>query len=86
MALAGSSAHRRRGPHRPFQRLCGRSALAGADPPVVCRAHLVVRAGGVQKGVERTLRWMMPALFIMILMLVAFGLTLPNAMAGCATS
>ena len=31
---------------------------------------------------ERTLRWMMPALFIMILMLVAFGLTLPNAMAG----
>lgn len=36
----------------------------------------------VQGGVERTLRWMMPALFVMILMLVAFGLTLPNAMAG----
>ena len=38
--------------------------------------------GGVQQGVERTLRWMMPALFIMILLLVAFGLTLPGAMAG----
>ncbi|WP_421231284.1 sodium-dependent transporter [Aeromonas sp. 603079] len=42
----------------------------------------IVVQGGIQKGVERTLRWMMPALFLMILMLVAFGLTLPNAMAG----
>ncbi|MFM5522393.1 sodium-dependent transporter [Aeromonas jandaei] len=42
----------------------------------------MVVQGGIQKGVERTLRWMMPALFVMILMLVAFGLTLPNAMAG----
>ncbi len=42
--------------------------------------------GGVQKGVERTLRWMMPALFIMILMLVAFGLTRPTPWPGCATS
>ena len=42
----------------------------------------MVVQGGIQKGVERTLRWMMPALFLMILMLVAFGLTLPNAMAG----
>lgn len=42
----------------------------------------IVVQGGIQRGVERTLRWMMPALFLMILMLVAFGLTLPNAMAG----
>ncbi|MFQ1814306.1 sodium-dependent transporter [Aeromonas veronii] len=42
----------------------------------------MVVQGGIQKGVERTLRWMMPALFLMILMLVVFGLTLPNAMAG----
>ncbi|HHQ4940391.1 TPA: sodium-dependent transporter [Aeromonas veronii] len=42
----------------------------------------MVVQGGIQKGVERTLSWMMPALFLMILMLVAFGLTLPNAMAG----
>ncbi|HHQ4778288.1 TPA: sodium-dependent transporter [Aeromonas veronii] len=42
----------------------------------------MVVQGGIQKGVERTLRWMMPALFVMILMLVAFGLTLPNAMEG----
>lgn len=42
---------------------------------------LVVQ-GGIQQGVERTLRWMMPALFVMMLLLVAFGLTLPNAMAG----
>lgn len=42
----------------------------------------MVVQGGIQKGVERTLRWMMPALFLMILMLVAFGLTLPNAMEG----
>ena len=42
----------------------------------------MVVQGGIQQGVERTLRWMMPALFLMILMLVAFGLTLPNAMEG----
>lgn len=42
----------------------------------------MVVQGGIQKGVERTLRWMMPALFVMILMLVAFGLTLPNAIEG----
>ncbi|TNH88551.1 sodium-dependent transporter [Aeromonas sobria] len=42
----------------------------------------MVVQGGIQKGVERTLRWMMPALFLMMLMLVAFGLTLPNAMEG----
>ncbi|MFQ2246164.1 sodium-dependent transporter [Aeromonas enteropelogenes] len=42
----------------------------------------IVVQGGIQRGVERTLRWMMPALFLMILMLMAFGLTLPNAMAG----
>ncbi|MCS3457428.1 sodium-dependent transporter [Aeromonas rivuli] len=38
--------------------------------------------GGIQKGVERALRWMMPALFIMMLLLVVVGLSLPGSMAG----
>ncbi|MGE6106625.1 sodium-dependent transporter [Aeromonas sobria] len=38
--------------------------------------------GGIQKGVERALRWMMPALFVMMLLLVGVGLSLPGAMAG----
>ena len=38
--------------------------------------------GGIQKGVERALRWMMPALFIMMLLLVGVGLSMPGAMAG----
>ncbi|OZG41981.1 sodium-dependent transporter [Aeromonas sp. A35_P] len=38
--------------------------------------------GGVQRGVERTLRWMMPALLVMMLLLVATGLSMPGAMAG----
>ncbi|MEW7865651.1 sodium-dependent transporter [Aeromonas diversa] len=38
--------------------------------------------GDIQKGVERSLRWMMPSLFVMMLLLVAVGLTLPGAGAG----
>ncbi|MGL5036853.1 MAG: sodium-dependent transporter, partial [Aeromonas sp.] len=38
--------------------------------------------GGIQKGVERALRWMMPALFIMMLLLVGIGLSMPGAMGG----
>ncbi|MFQ1915387.1 sodium-dependent transporter [Aeromonas veronii] len=38
--------------------------------------------GGIQKGVERALRWMMPALFIMMLLLVGVGLSMPGSMAG----
>ncbi|ALP41098.1 sodium-dependent transporter [Aeromonas schubertii] len=38
--------------------------------------------GGLQKGVERALLWMMPALFVMMLLLVVTGLSMPGAMAG----
>ncbi|WP_421164586.1 sodium-dependent transporter, partial [Aeromonas dhakensis] len=38
--------------------------------------------GGLQKGVERALRWMMPALFVMMLLLVVTGLSMPGAMTG----
>ena len=38
--------------------------------------------GGLQKGVERALRWMMPALFVMMMLLVVTGLSMPGAMAG----
>ncbi|MFM4704861.1 sodium-dependent transporter [Aeromonas bivalvium] len=60
-----------------------------ADPLWPVLSHLAFAAlawccvqGGVQKGVERTLRWMMPSLLVMMLLLAAVGLTLPGAMAG----
>ncbi|WP_429053318.1 sodium-dependent transporter [Aeromonas rivipollensis] len=59
------------------------------DPLWPVLTHLLFAAltwwfvqGGVQKGVERTLRWMMPALFIMMLLLVGVGLSMPGAMVG----
>lgn len=41
-----------------------------------------VVAGGLQKGLERVAKIMMPALFIMILLLMVRALTFPGAMAG----
>ncbi|HGY5297756.1 TPA: sodium-dependent transporter [Aeromonas salmonicida] len=83
MALAGSLQH------GDGAALTARFNDYVGDPLWPVLTHLLFAAltwwfvqGGVQQGVERTLRWMMPALFIMILLLVAFGLTLPNAMAG----
>ncbi|WP_282099370.1 hypothetical protein [Deefgea sp. CFH1-16] len=38
--------------------------------------------GGVQKGIERTSKILMPALFILMLGIIARVLTLPNAMDG----
>ena len=59
------------------------------DPLWPVLTHLLFAAltwwfvqGGIQKGVERALRWMMPALFIMMLLLVGVGLSMPGAMAG----
>ena len=59
------------------------------DPLWPVLTHLLFAAltwwfvqGGVQKGVERALRWMMPALFVMMLLLVGVGLSMPGAMAG----
>ncbi|BBS18524.1 MULTISPECIES: sodium-dependent transporter [Aeromonas] len=60
-----------------------------SDPLWPALTHLVFAGltwwfvqGGLQQGVERALRWMMPALFVMILLLVVTGLSMPGAMAG----
>lgn len=42
----------------------------------------VILNSGVQNGIERLAKVLMPCLFIMLLMLTAFVLTLPNAMSG----
>ncbi|MFJ2991079.1 sodium-dependent transporter [Pandoraea sp. NPDC087047] len=44
----------------------------------------LIVAAGVQKGIERAGKWLMPALFLLMLMLIARALTLPGAMAGVA--
>ncbi|WP_270703498.1 sodium-dependent transporter [Aeromonas sp. QDB37] len=60
-----------------------------SDPLWQALTHLVFAGltwwfvqGGLQQGVERALRWMMPALFVMMLLLVVTGLSMPGAMAG----
>ncbi|MEH6582399.1 MAG: sodium-dependent transporter [Halioglobus sp.] len=42
----------------------------------------VILSSGVQEGIERAARLLMPALFVMLVALVAFVLTLDNAAAG----
>lgn len=44
----------------------------------------VVVAAGVQKGIERAGKWLMPAFFLLMLLVIARALTLPGAMAGVA--
>ncbi|MDR3398658.1 MAG: sodium-dependent transporter [Pandoraea sp.] len=44
----------------------------------------LIVAAGVQKGIERAGKWLMPALFILMLLVIARALTLPGAMAGVA--
>ncbi len=39
-------------------------------------------AGGVQGGLERAVRWMMPALFILLLVLVGYAMSTPKFMDG----
>ncbi|EUJ32332.1 sodium-dependent transporter [Listeria cornellensis] len=39
---------------------------------------------GITAGIERANRWMMPALFLFLLILIVYALTLPNAMDGVA--
>ncbi|MFM5732259.1 sodium-dependent transporter [Aeromonas caviae] len=60
-----------------------------SDPLWPALTHLVFAGltwwfvqGGLQQGVERALRWMMPVLFVMMLLLVVTGLSMPGAMAG----
>lgn len=43
---------------------------------------VLVVGAGVQAGIERLSKWLMPTLLVLMLVLIARGLTLPNAMAG----
>ncbi|HIE01272.1 MAG TPA: sodium-dependent transporter [Thiotrichaceae bacterium] len=43
---------------------------------------IVMVAGGVQGGLERAVRWMMPALFILLLVLVGYAMSTPKFMDG----
>ena len=43
---------------------------------------LAVVLGGVQKGIENLSKFLMPALFVLMLVLIVRGLTLPGAMDG----
>lgn len=45
-------------------------------------ANTAIVAGGVQKGIERVSRWMMPLLFLIIVLLAGFSMTLPGASIG----
>lgn len=44
----------------------------------------LIVAAGVQKGIERAGKWLMPALFCLMLLVIARALTLPGAVAGVA--
>jgi NSS family neurotransmitter:Na+ symporter len=48
---------------------------------VVAIVYLILQ-GGVKQGIEKAAKLMMPALFVMLIALVIFVLTLDNAMAG----
>jgi NSS family neurotransmitter:Na+ symporter len=48
---------------------------------VVLIVNLIL-IGGVKQGIEKAAKFLMPALFVMLLALVAYVLTLDNAMAG----
>nr|WP_072637021.1 sodium-dependent transporter [Pandoraea pulmonicola] len=41
-------------------------------------------AAGVQKGIERAGKWLMPAFFVLMLLVIVRALTLPGAIAGVA--
>jgi len=43
---------------------------------------IVMVAGGVQGGLERAVRWMMPALFVLLLVLVGYAMSTPKFMDG----
>ncbi len=50
---------------------------------IVCVAvNALVLLGGVQKGIERLSNWLMPVLFVFLLILMCVSLSLPNAIEG----
>ncbi|PYZ93894.1 hypothetical protein CR194_12215 [Salipaludibacillus keqinensis] len=60
-----------------------------ANPYLAVFAHLIfilmtilVVQGGVQKGIERSSKWMMPALFVLFILIVIRSLTLDGAAEG----
>lgn len=55
--------------------------LAGATVAVAALLALIINSG-VKDGIERAAKVMMPALFVMLVLLVIFVLTLDNAIAG----
>ncbi|VVE48218.1 transporter [Pandoraea eparura] len=60
----------------PVASLASMGAFLGLTTAIV--------AAGVQKGIERAGKWLMPALFLLMLLVMARALTLPGAMAGVA--
>ena len=44
--------------------------------------NIVIVAGGIGAGIEKASKWMMPALFVLLIILVVRSLTLPNAGEG----
>jgi len=63
-------------------------SLFGAAPPdmvntlIALAVNAAVLWMGVQKGIERMSRWMMPLLLVLLLLLVLRSLTLPGSMDG----
>lgn len=54
---------------------------------LICTGTVIVACGvvvarGLKEGIERASRWIMPTLFVILLVLVVRGLTLPGSMAG----
>ncbi|QEY32013.1 sodium-dependent transporter [Synechococcus sp. RSCCF101] len=58
----------------------GGGALLGQLLSLVLTALVV--AGGVRRGIERLSRWVMPLLFLLLLVLAGWAATLPDATAG----
>ena len=57
------------------------NVIFGYMAAVLAIVYLILQ-GGVKQGIERAAKLMMPALFVMLLVLVVFVLTRDNAMAG----
>ena len=49
---------------------------------IMLAATVVICLGGVRKTIEKSIKWMMGGLFVLLLVLVVKSLTLPNASAG----
>lgn len=66
-------------PAGSFGALLGNPLQLGMWHAVFMVLTVVVVALGVEKGLERAVRWLMPALFAMLLLLVGYGLTTGHA-------